>query len=339
MADLLVRTQPAYTVYIREGLDDLGTVAARLPGAKLAVVMDEHVAALYAGAPAVAFAGKELLPIVLPAGEDTKSAPYYLRILNELAHHAFTRDDAVVAFGGGVIGDLAAFAASTYMRGIHLLSLPTSLLAMVDSAVGGKTAINLDCGKNLCGTFYQPDAVYVCTAFLATLPPRERMCGWGEILKYALLSDTITEDDLRGDVTPTLIEKCLSIKADIVAADEREKGLRKLLNLGHTFGHAVERLSGFALSHGECVAKGLAVIIEVSRRYYDADAARYQAAMDKLASRGHDLTTGYDADTLMGPIVSDKKGHGDSIDVVLLTPELRPAVVRMTYETLRGLMP
>ena len=312
--------------------------ALSLRGDKVAVVVDDNVAALYVEDILACLRGYTVRVITVPAGEDSKSLACFADLAGQLAQMDFNRNDAVLALGGGVVGDLAAFLASTYMRGIHLVAVPTSLLSMVDSSVGGKTAVNLAVGKNLVGTFYQPDLVYVATRCLDTLPQREVQCGWGEIIKYSFLHDSVTLADLQGDVTPLLIEKCVRIKADIVSADERESGVRKLLNLGHTVGHAIERLSGFALSHGECVVKGIAAALTISARYYNLPDAVVAEARLRLLSRGHDLSIPYDVRQLMQPIMLDKKGCGDGVDAVLLNRELRAHIVHLSYAQLAQLM-
>jgi len=206
--------------------------------------------------------------IVIPEGEKTKSIRYFEKIHKELIELKATRKTFLVCLGGGVIGDLGGFVASTYLRGIPFVQLPTSLLAMVDSSVGGKTAIDLPQGKNLVGTFYQPVFVLIDTLFLHTLPPREFRCGLAEVLKYGLLGDEgffiYLEKNFSSilKLDPSLLQHVIFIacqmKADIVSKDEKESGLRALLNLGHTLAHAVETLSGYhKIKHGEAVAMGL----------------------------------------------------------------------------------
>jgi 3-dehydroquinate synthase len=199
--------------------------------------------------------------VVFPAGENTKNQCNYFKLLSLLAQNKFTRNDCIVAIGGGVIGDLCGFVASTYMRGISFVLCATTLLACVDSSVGGKTAINLPEGKNLVGAFYQPCEVLVAPSFLQTLPMREVKCGIGEIVKYAALDkeifDMLTKQN---DYTETsflqgLIEKCIRYKVKVVEMDEKESGERRSLNVGHTTGHAIELSTG--LSHGESVLYGM----------------------------------------------------------------------------------
>lgn len=261
---------------LRSALD-----AQRAQGRRVAVVTDENLARDQASA-LDALAGPAgasgVIPrLVLPAGEGTKRLAELGRVLDFLAEHRLDRSSSLVAVGGGVIGDLAGFAAASYLRGIPFVQVPTTLLAMVDSSVGGKTGINLAAGKNLVGAFHQPSAVYIDTALLATLPPREFAAGMAEIVKYGLLGDaelfarleraplTLASDDLAA-----VVRRCCAIKARIVEADEREtakEGGRALLNLGHTFGHAIEQVTGYGTYlHGEAVAVGLCAAARLSQK-------------------------------------------------------------------------
>ncbi len=214
-------------------------------------------------------------PLVLPAGEPTKDLDTLGICYSWLAEGGARRDDVVIAFGGGVIGDLAGFAAATYLRGLSLWQVPTSLLAQVDSSVGGKVAINLPAGKNLAGAFYQPDVVVIDPVFLDTLPREEFRNGLGEVLKYALLEGEVLMALLEGNVAGVnqrlpgaldeIIERCVRYKAAVVQEDERETGLRAVLNLGHTLGHALEKYLGYGrVGHGRAVALGLLAALRVS---------------------------------------------------------------------------
>ncbi len=204
---------------------------------------------------------------ILPSGEESKSLNEYFNILYKLSDNNYGRDSLIVAIGGGVTGDIAGFAASTYVRGIQLVHVPTTLLAMVDSSIGGKTGINFHNWKNIVGTFYQPEFVLVDYSFLKTLPESELESGVGEILKYAYLADkqfytqvsTSISDvlELKKDALEKIISICISIKANIVTDDERESGVRKVLNLGHTFAHAFESYTNFKIKHGTAVAIGI----------------------------------------------------------------------------------
>lgn len=272
----------SYDIVIGTGLlaqaGDL--IAPVLRHRRVAVVTDEHVAALYLDAllAGLAAGGVEAKTILLPPGETTKSFAQLESLLDRLIELEIARDDALVAFGGGVIGDIAGFAASVLRRGIDFVQIPTTLLAQVDSAVGGKTAINAKRGKNLIGGFHQPRMVLADVALLESLPRRELLAGYAEVVKYGLLGDSEFFEWLEGHGADLLagdaalraraVETSCRAKAGFVAADEREGGVRALLNLGHTFGHALEAETGFSdrLLHGEAVAIGMAMAFAFSTR-------------------------------------------------------------------------
>lgn len=272
----------AYNIRIGPGLLAAAgaEIAPLLARPRVAVVTDETVAALHLDAlrDGLAEAGVAMEAIVLPAGEATKSFAHYERVLGDLLDMKIARDDMVVAFGGGVIGDLAGFAAATLRRGVDFIQIPTSLLAQVDSSVGGKTGINAPQGKNLIGAFHQPRLVLADTDVLTTLTGREFLAGYGEVVKYGLLGDAAFFDWLEaegpalrdGDNAARIraIRRSCEMKAEIVARDEKEQGDRALLNLGHTFGHALEAATGYSdrLLHGEGVAIGTALAFETSQR-------------------------------------------------------------------------
>ena len=322
-----VETSGAYDVVVGRGLlAHAGErVRAALPhadGAAL-VVSDDHVAPLYArtvleGMRAADFAC-ELLE--LPHGEQTKCLEQYGRVLEAAARARLTRSSTVVALGGGVIGDLAGFAAATYMRGVNLVQLATSLLAMVDSSVGGKTAVDLPEGKNLAGAFWQPGLVLCDLDALDTLPPAYWSDGMGEVVKYGVMADAELFGWLAEPVRPQVgrvVARCVSIKRDVVQADEREAGLRKTLNLGHTVGHAIELLSGYSVSHGHAVAAGTAVMARACAARGWCPAADARAIERRLATCGLPTTCGYAVDDVVRAAGSDKKRTGDDIDVVLV---------------------
>jgi len=247
---------------------------------RVAVVTDETVADLHLDAlrSGLAAEGIDAPAIILPPGEATKSMRYFEETLSQLLDLKIARDDLIVAFGGGVIGDLAGYAAASLRRGVDFIQIPTSLLAQVDSSVGGKTGINAPQGKNLIGAFHQPRLVLADTDVLGTLTPREFVAGYGEVVKYGLLGDDKFFEWLEangpalaaGDQTAriTAIRRSCEMKAEVVARDETEQGDRALLNLGHTFGHALEAATGYSdrLLHGEGVAIGAALAFETSMR-------------------------------------------------------------------------
>jgi 3-dehydroquinate synthase len=263
----------------------------RRSGRKLAVITDSNVARVHAAALKAMFG--ELPTHVFPPGEESKTMAEMARALDFLASQGIDRLGSVFAVGGGVVGDLAGFAAASYLRGIDYYQVPTTLLAMVDSSVGGKTGVNLKAGKNLAGAFHQPRGVYISTGLLATLPAREFAAGMGEVIKTALLEEGPLFAELeRGALTatdprlPQVVRLCCAIKARVVEADERELARdygRALLNLGHTYGHAIEQVTGYgAYLHGEAVAVGLCAAVRLSKAVgtvSDSDVARVDSVV------------------------------------------------------------
>jgi 3-dehydroquinate synthase len=301
------------------------------------VVTDAHVADLHADrlSAALSAAGIAVSLIVLPPGEATKSFDGLSDLCDRLLAMALDRGDVITAFGGGVIGDLTGFAAAIYKRGIDFVQIPTTLLAQVDSSVGGKTAIDTPRGKNLIGAFHQPRSVLADLDVLATLPVRELRCGYAEIIKYGLLGDFEFFERLEGEVADVLalapeaiahaVHRSVAMKAEIVAQDEKEAGRRALLNLGHTFGHALEGETGFggALLHGEAVGAGMALAFRFSAALglcSGQDAARAAAA---IAAAGLPTTLSdigkepFSVEALIGHMGQDKKAEGGRLTLVL----------------------
>jgi 3-dehydroquinate synthase len=267
-----VPAEPARAYEIRVdpgGLARLGEICAAAPAHRYAVIADSHVAELHGSRAMAALdsAGLDADLFTFPAGEWNKSAGEWSRLCGELMGEGFGRDSAVVAFGGGVAGDLAGFVASTYMRGVPVVQVPTTLLSMVDSCVGGKTGIDAGQVKNATGTFHHPAAVLIDPDLLSTLPRYQRISGIAEAVKTAAIRDleflkwiedratALREGEI--DATAGLIEHSVGIKAQVVQEDPEERGVRAILNFGHTFGHALESLSGFSVLHGEAVAAGM----------------------------------------------------------------------------------
>lgn len=278
--------------------------------------------------------------LVLPGGEKTKSLEYFGNVLNFLAGQRLDRGGVLWVLGGGVVGDLGGYAAASYLRGIEFVQVPTTLLAMVDSSIGGKTGINLAAGKNLVGAFHHPRTVFIATEFLRTLPPREFAAGMGEVIKYGLLGDAslfsylehtpLTQTSAELCVT---IRRCCAMKAAIVRADEREtakEGGRALLNLGHTFAHAIEQVTGYGTYlHGEAVAIGLAAAARLSQKLghlTPADVARVEktVAAHALPIR---LRESLAVSNLMETMLHDKKARAGKLRFVVLK-QLGEAVTR-----------
>ena len=304
-----------------DSLSNLGErIRPLVKGENVLVVTDDNVARFYLAKvkKSLEEKGFNVFDTVVTSGEASKTPATYLSLVNELAKHGFLRDDTVVALGGGVVGDMAGFAAATYMRGINLVQVPTSLLAMIDSAIGGKVGVDLPEGKNLLGAFYQPKLVFVDVDTLKTLPSAEWQNGLGEGLKYALLAGGRTFEIMDGDVKSNIeefVRLCAQYKAKIVEADEKESGLRRLLNLGHTIGHAIEKKSAYTVSHGKAVKYGLAFILRASSKL-GADADATEKAEKLLVKYGADCP--YDIKELLPLVKNDKKAESDSINAVFV---------------------
>ena len=320
-----VSASGAYDVLVGEGLlPQVGRLvreAAPHADSRVLLVSDSNVAPLYADVVCASLreAGFEVALEVLPAGEATKSLESFARLVRRCAACGMSRQSTVVALGGGVIGDLAGFTAASYMRGCNLVQVATSLLAMVDSSVGGKTAVDLPEGKNLVGAFWQPKLVVCDLDCLKTLPAEFVSDGMGEVVKYGIMCDaelfSWLESSLAGQER-RVVERCISIKRDVVQADEREAGQRKLLNLGHTAGHSIELLSGYGVTHGHAVAAGTAIMARAcaaSGQCADEDAERIERM---LMVHGLPCGTTRSAHEIAQAALHDKKRVGDQIDVV-----------------------
>jgi 3-dehydroquinate synthase len=288
----------SYPILIGEGLlQDSAALGRHIPGRDLLLVSNTTVAPLYAGALAQHLPDRRIVQAVLPDGELHKNLATVSRLLDVLVANRFGRDVTIVALGGGVVGDMAGFAAASYQRGVAYVQVPTTLLAQVDSSVGGKTGVNHPGGKNLIGAFHQPVAVIADTATLATLSDRELRAGLAEIIKYGLIRDAAFFDWLEESMDRLLarepgalaraIRRSCEIKAEIVGRDEREHGERALLNFGHTFGHAIESATGYSgWLHGEAVGAGLAMAAAMSRARGTLDAEQVERVRAILERTG-----------------------------------------------------
>ena len=309
---------------------------------KAAVISDDKVFPLYGDTVVSGLKEKgfEVFTYVFENGEKSKTLETYCKIQGFLAKSKLTRTDIIVALGGGVVGDVSGFCAATFLRGIEYVQIPTSLLAAVDSSVGGKTAVDMPEGKNLAGAFHQPSIVICDTKCFDTLDATQFASGFAEVIKYGVLCDKDLFENLKTEkpYLPTLVERCVSIKRDVVASDEFDTGNRMFLNLGHTLGHAVERYSDFKLTHGAAVAVGMMMIAKISEKYGYANTE----ISDKLRQvlEKYSLPTEYDIpkEKLYELVCGDKKTSGKSITLVMPTDIGKCELVKMPLEKLKTII-
>ena len=319
MKTVTVCASKTYDIHIGPKLlPKLGLYAREIRNAdKVCIVSDSNVWPLYGqiAKNALESSGFEVISYVFPQGETSKNGATLLDLLNTLALAGLTRSDLLVALGGGVVGDLAGFAAAVYLRGVAFIQVPTTLLAAVDSSVGGKTAIDLPAGKNLAGAFYQPSLVLCDTDTLATLPEQVFRDGCAEVIKYAILYDpelfALLERNGLAFPQEEVIARCVAHKARVVALDEFDTGERMKLNLGHTIGHGIEAASQFSVSHGRAVATGMAI---AARSWGCPDAQRIEGLLKIF---GLPVNTDYSAQELYHFTLSDKKRSAKGISLIL----------------------
>ncbi len=316
----------AYQVDIGSGiLSQTGDkVRSILPKAeKIAVFTDTNVGPLYLErlTESLDQAGLAVYPFIFPAGEESKNLSTYASFLAHLADSGLTRTDAVLALGGGVTGDMAGFAAATFLRGIAYVQIPTSLLAAVDSSVGGKTAVDLPQGKNLVGAFKQPACVLCDTDLLGSLPEREWSNGMAEVIKYGVLYDRGFFDSLSSPVDPAhaedMIARCVEFKAKAVEFDETDHGSRQFLNLGHTLGHAIEKLSSFTVPHGFAVAAGMVLIARAGEKKGLTEAGTADEILRICRVHGLPCESRETAAALYEASLGDKKRSGSRVSVIV----------------------
>ncbi len=319
MNTVTVNASKSYEIHIGSNLlSTIGTKVAKLGNVqRVCIVSDTNVYPIYGTVVCDSLhqSGFSVVSYVFPSGEENKNATTYLDLVNFLAENQITRSDLIIALGGGVVGDLAGFAAATYLRGIRFIQAPTTLLACVDSSVGGKTAIDLPAGKNLLGAFWQPSLVICDTDTLTTLPVDIFRDGCAEVIKYGILYDV----DLFNHLADKGLEfhreyvicRCVELKRNVVIEDELDTGARMKLNLGHTIGHGVEARSNFTLSHGKCVAIGMSI---VSRASKCPDTNRILSVLEAF---GLPTTTHYPMEDIYAYTLSDKKRIGNTINLIL----------------------
>jgi len=313
-----------YSIHIGAGLSHkTGKLAAKLTGpTKAALITDDNVDRLWSEqiTKSLESAGFKVSVHVIPNGECSKNIENYIKILAFLSDNKFSRSDTVFALGGGMVGDIAGFAASTYLRGIRFIQIPTTLLAMVDSSAGGKTAVNLDSGKNQVGTFYQPDLVVCDPGLLSSLPDDIFRDGCAEVIKYGAIADrqlfAMLKEPVREQMEE-IIERCLAIKSRLVYEDEFDTGARQLLNFGHTFGHAVEKCSGYAISHGKAVAIGMVMAASAAEEMGICNADCRIEIKEMVISFGLTHKTDLSGTELLDAMISDKKRSLEEMTLVL----------------------
>lgn len=325
MKTISIHASRKYDVKIGSGLlETLGTeVFSVCKPAKAAIISDSNVYPLYGEIVKTSLeaAGINTVFYVFPAGEQRKNGNTYLEILNFLAENRLTRSDCIIALGGGVVGDMAGFAAATYLRGIPYIQVPTTLLAAVDSSVGGKTAIDLPAGKNLAGAFYQPALVLCDIDALKTLPEDIFKDGCAEVIKYAVLYDPQLFSHLQQHglafSQEWVIARCVELKRDVVMEDEFDTGARMKLNLGHTFAHGIEVGSDFTLTHGKAVAIGMAMIGRAAEKLGLCTGETAQSIENILNIFGLPTGTKLSAETILSYALSDKKRAGGTVNLIV----------------------
>ncbi len=320
-----VTASKEYNVHIGSGfLDNVGEMLTKIKKpCRAVIVSDDTVFSIYGERVKKSLAdnGYSVCEFVFPHGEESKSLENFEKIQEFCAENSITRTDLFVALGGGVTGDLTGFAASAYLRGVDFVQIPTTVLSMVDSSVGGKTAVNLKAGKNLCGAFYQPIAVYADCETLSTLPPETFNEGCAEIIKYGMILDgeflTFLKNNSIRENIEYVIKRCVEIKRDVVDRDEFENGERKLLNFGHTIGHAIEKCSHLSISHGNAVAIGMVIATRGAYKMGITPENFTEMLIAILNANGLPTACEFTAEELYKISLSDKKRSLDTISLII----------------------
>jgi 3-dehydroquinate synthase len=353
------KTSSSYEIYIGNGIiDRMGLLLAKHKwGERYLIITDDTVSALHGARveETLKEMGLKTDMIAFPAGEASKDMQTSLRIVDRLIARGADRTSALIALGGGVVGDITGFVASIYMRGIPYIQVPTTLLAQVDSSIGGKTGIDLSNGKNILGTFYQPKGVFIDLAFLKTLEPRELKNGLAEVVKYGIIddpelfgileakADAIKKGDV--DLLEEIITRSCRIKKGVVEIDELEKGVRRILNFGHTIGHAIETESGYTVSHGDAVSMGMVASAAISERmhYLPTEDRERIIALIRAMGLPDRISKSLKPKEIVARMKGDKKKAGDVLNFVLLkkigmpfvTSDVPEALIRETIEELQ----
>jgi 3-dehydroquinate synthase len=343
MKILTVNTDRKYNILIENGLLDKagGHISDVLQCKSLMLVSDTNVYALYGEKVKSQLEAQDysVYTFIYPAGEESKTPETVLQMVMHMAECGLTREDAVISLGGGVCGDMAGFAAAVYLRGIQYVQIPTTLLSQVDSSVGGKTAVDLPQGKNLCGAFHQPSLVIIDPEVLDTLPGHYFSDGMGEVIKYGCIRSASLFERLENgnakDFIEEIIYECLDIKRRIVENDETEKGERALLNFGHTCGHAIEKLWDYkTVSHGEAVGMGMVMITRASEYLGITEQGTCQRIALLLEKYGLKTQDTHSADTIVAAMTADKKRTSDGIKLIMLRHIGESFINKVSYEDL-----
>jgi 3-dehydroquinate synthase len=324
----------SYDVHVRAGLlDDAGEIVrAAAPAHRYAIIADENVAPLYAARVRESVGAAQAETFTIPAGESHKTREQWTHLTDALLGAGFGRDTTILALGGGVVGDLAGFVAATYMRGIPFVQLPTTLLAMIDASIGGKTGVDTRAGKNLVGAFHRPRAVIVDPATLATLPMAQLRAGAAEAIKHGAIADAAYYrsidsalpalfDDPAGSAMRALIVRSIEIKASVVRLDERESGIRRILNFGHTLGHAIEAESGYRLLHGEAIAIGMVLEARLGELHGDTAPGTARTLRESLRRAALPVAapTNLSAARIVAATRGDKKAREGAAEYALVS--------------------
>ena len=353
------KTSSSYEIYIGNGIiDRMGLLLAKHNwGERYLIITDDIVSALHGARvqETLKEMGLKIDVVDFPAGEASKDMQTSLRIVDRLRARGADRTSALIALGGGVVGDITGFVASIYMRGIPYVQVPTTLLAQVDSSIGGKTGIDLANGKNILGTFYQPKGVFIDLAFLKTLEPRELKIGLAEVVKYGIIDDPeffgILESKAdaikkgNADLLEEIVTRSCRIKKGVVEIDELEKGVRRILNFGHTIGHAIETESGYTISHGDAVSMGMVASATISERmhYLPTEDRERIIALIRAMDLPDRISTSLKPKKIITRMKGDKKKAGDALNFVLLkkigmpfvTSDVSEPLIRETIEELQ----
>ncbi|HOO49104.1 MAG: 3-dehydroquinate synthase [Saccharofermentanaceae bacterium] len=348
-----VATKQAYDVIVGQDLlDEVGQDIIKIcpTASKAFVISDSNVASLYLDKIIASLRNSNLetAVYVFEAGEESKNSDTYIAILQAMASNFLTRTDVVVSLGGGVCSDMAGFAAATFLRGIDVIHVSTSLLGQVDASIGGKTGIDLPNGKNLVGAFWQPKLVVIDTNTLETLPREQIIEGMAEVIKYALIMDAVLYDLLKNTnldeiiTNPQLryemVRQCVLDKTDVVVSDEFDNGRRQILNFGHTIGHVLEKMSDFKLSHGRAVAKGMSIVLNASRKEGLCDAATNDNGIDLIKAYELSVEDDTSSELLAQGAMSDKKKRGGTVSLVVVSSIGEAKIVKKSIDELEAFL-